>query len=145
MTGRLAAARLLRFGLGFLLLATAVGKLLDLGGFARVLGGYEALPPALLLPAGVAITALELALAGWLLSGWRLARAAAASAVLHGAYAVWSALTLARGLRIENCGCFGVFWARPLTWVTVAEDLIVTGFSVTLARLAPTPSEARAA
>jgi hypothetical protein len=137
VTGRLAAARVLRFGIGFLLLATSVGKLLDLGGFARVLNGYEALPQALLVPAAVAITALELVLAGWLLSGRRLAQAAAASAVLHGAYAAWSALALARGLRIENCGCFGVFWARPLTWMTVVEDLVVAGLSVTLSRLAP--------
>ena len=63
-------------------------------------------------------------------------RAAAASAAMHLAYTVWSAAAILRGLRLADCGCFGVFLARPLVWRTVAEDLVMTGLSVALVALA---------
>lgn len=135
MTGRRVFAGFLRYGIGLVLLATSIGKLLDLRGFARVLGTYDVFSAPFLAPLSVAVSALELALAVWLFSGRLLARAAAASAVLNGAYAVWAAVGMARGLRIPNCGCFGVFLARPLTWGTVAEDLLMTAGSVALHRL----------
>lgn len=34
-------------------------------------------------------------------------------------------LALHRGLQIANCGCFGVYWARPLTAVTLVEDALL--------------------
>ena len=37
--------------------------------------------------------------------------------------------TLWRGLAISNCGCFGVFLARPLTGWTVVEDLVMLSMS----------------
>ena len=39
-------------------------------------------------------------------------------------------LTLLRGIPISNCGCFGVFLARPPTWVTIIEDLILLALSL---------------
>src|SRR5690349_17115022 len=118
--GRLVlACRLL---LAAVLFATAIGKLLDVGGFTAVVATYRALPEPLLLPAALALTLGELALGLWLLSGIRLATAALAAVLLHVAYLVWSMAALTRGLDIPNCGCFGVFWARPLTWVTLVED-----------------------
>jgi len=36
---------------------------------------------------------------------------------------------------VPNCGCFGVFWARPLTFITVAEDVFMVGISVLLFKL----------
>lgn len=135
MTGRQVSAGFLRYGIGLVLLATSIGKLLDLRGFARVLGTYDVFPPPFLAPLSVAVSTLELALAVWLFSGRLLAQAAAASALLHGAYAVWAAVGMARGLRIPNCGCFGTLLARPLTWGTVAEDLLMTAGSIALHRL----------
>jgi len=39
-------------------------------------------------------------------------------------------ITLWREIEIANCGCFGVFLARPLTAQTVAEDAAMLGLSL---------------
>ena len=126
----------LRIFIGLVLLATGVGKLLDVAGFARVLASYDAVPGSLLPVLAVVVPVAELGLAAWLFSGRRLVGAAAASAAMHLAYTVWSGMAILRGLNLANCGCFGVFLARPLGWSTVAEDLVMTGLSVMLVALA---------
>ena len=131
---RLAVA--LRVAIGTILLATAVGKLLDVSGFARVLATYKALPEASLLPLALAVPLFELALAIWLYWGRALVGAALASTLMHAAYVAWSWAALARGLHLPNCGCFGVFLARPLTWATVVEDLVLAAASLALLALA---------
>ena len=68
----------------------------------------------------------------WLLSGRRLPQAALWAAFLHSAFFIWSTVALIRGLEIENCGCFGVFWARPLTPSILVEDGIMIAFSIAL-------------
>lgn len=130
------AATILRCAIGSILLASAVGKLLDLPGFAAVLGSYDALPGWALTPAAGAIVAAELLLAAWLFSGRRLAEAALAAGAMHVAYAGWAATALARGLVLPNCGCFGVFFPRPLTRSTVLEDLGIAGACLVLYGLA---------
>lgn len=122
----------LRLFLGAVLLATAAGKLADVRGFAGVLRAYEAFPEGGLLPLAAAIPIAELALALWLFSGRGLKGAAVAALTMHVLYAAWAALTLTRGLQLSNCGCFGVFLARPLGWRTVVEDLILAGASAAL-------------
>jgi hypothetical protein len=117
-------------------LATAAGKLADLRGFASVLETYWVFPAWALLPLAVAVPLAELALAGWLSLGRRLRFAALSSAVMHAAYGGWAGITLARGLELPNCGCFGVFLPRPLTWGTVLEDGILVMASLALAALA---------
>jgi Methylamine utilisation protein MauE len=129
------ARAFLRFSIGLLLFATAVGKLADPAGFASVLDTYRVLPSWALLPLALAIPLAELLLAGWLAIGRRLRAAAIGSAVLHAAYGAWAGITLARGLQLPNCGCFGVFLPRPLTWGTVLEDGILVTASLALAAL----------
>lgn len=121
--------RLLQYGIALILLVTGLGKLLDVPGFVQVLATYQALPAWLLTPAAVVLVLVELWLAVWLLTGKRLAYAALASVALHGALTGWSLVALLRGLNVPNCGCFGVVWARPLGWRTVAEDLFLVGIS----------------
>lgn len=114
--------------------ATGIGKLLDLPGFAAVLGEYRLLPAALHWPAAVGMTALELGIAlGLMLRRWRrrAALAAAALAAVNGAVLV---LTLWRGLALGNCGCFGVFLARPLRWTSPLEDLALVVLALLVAR-----------
>ena len=114
--------------------ATGIGKLLDLPGFAAVLGEYRLLPAALLWPAAMGMTALELGIAlGLMLRRWRrrAALAAAALAAVNGAVLV---LTLWRGLALVNCGCFGVFLARPLRWTSPLEDLALVVLALLVAR-----------
>jgi hypothetical protein len=127
---------ILRTFIGLVLFTTAAGKLLDVRGFARILGSYQALPEGLLLPLAFAIPITELALSIWLFSALRLAAAALTSAAVHFAYATWSAVGVLRGLQLPNCGCFGVFLARPLGWNTVAEDTLMVGLSLWLLTLA---------
>jgi hypothetical protein len=130
------AQGILRFFIGLVLVATSIGKLLDVRGFARILSSYRALPEGSLLPFALAILLAELALAIWLFSGRRLAGAALASGAMHFAYAGWSAVAFLRGLRLDNCGCFGVFLVRPLGWETVVEDMVMVGLSLWLLALA---------
>jgi hypothetical protein len=129
-------AFLLRLFIGLVLLLTAAGKLLDVPGFAGVLRTYETFPEAALGPLALAVPLAELALALWLFSGRRLAGAASAALGLHAFYGAWAAASILRGLRVPNCGCFGVFLPRPLGWRTVAEDLVMVGLSAWLFVLA---------
>lgn len=137
-----AVRQLLRFAIGAVLLVTAAGKLLDIPGFMDVLKTYEAFSDSILLSLALAIPLAELALALWLFSGQFLPAAAVTAVVIHFAYAVFSAVSVLRGLRLSNCGCFGVFWPRPLGWSTVAEDLVMTAASFGLVVLARQPRAA---
>ncbi len=128
--------RLLRWLLGLVLGATALGKSLDLSGFAEVVGTYQVLPEWTWLPAGVALTVIEWAVAVWLVSGRQVAQAALAAAALHTVFVVWATVALVRGLDIPNCGCFGVFYARPLTLATVFEDVVILIVCLTVYGLA---------
>lgn len=137
MTGRSRSAAVvrafLRFAIAAILLATGVGKLADVPGFAGVLTTYEAFPEWALVPVAVAVPVSEILLAVWLFSGRRLVAAALASAGMHSLYAGWAAVTLARGIDVPNCGCFGVFLGRPLSYGTVLEDSALVGASILLA------------
>ena len=138
--GATAAARAresLRVWIGLVLLATAAGKLLDVPGFARILEDYEVFPRgSILLWIAWLVSSAELVLALWLFSARRLQAAAVCALLLHLLYAAWSGMALLRGLRLSNCGCFGVFLARPLTWGTAAEDLVMAALSAALVALA---------
>jgi hypothetical protein len=70
------------------------------------------------------------------LSGWRPAPAALAALWLNAGYAVWMAISLARGLELANCGCYGVFFPQPLRWYSPLEDLVLVGMCWTLSRYA---------
>jgi len=106
--------------LALLLLAMAAGQLSDVGGFAAILDTYRVFP-------GDGPT-----LAAWILIG---SEAAAGVALLshtrHGATLAvvvalaWTGLTtqaFARGLTIDNCGCFGIHLGQPLRWWVLIED-----------------------
>lgn len=136
-SGKRRARIVLRILIGTILVATAVGKLLDVAGFARVLGTYRAFGDSLLLPLALLVPIAELVLGVWLLSGGKPFAAAMTALAMHLAYAGWSASAVLRGLKLSNCGCFGVFWPRPLGWSTVVEDLVVAALCGILAALSP--------
>ena len=142
-SGALWAARLLRWTLALLLATTALGKSLDILGFAEVIGTYQVFPPGLWLAVAVTMTATEWGVAAWLLSGRRPALACVAAALMHLVFTGWAAVTMLRGVAVPNCGCFGVFLARPLGWSTVIEDAVVT-IACLLALWACTAARARA-
>jgi len=129
------AREALRFLIGTVLVVTAVGKLLDVSGFSRVIGTYEVFSDTILVPLAVLVPVAELLLGAWLFSGRRLFAAATAALAMHVGYAAWAASALERGLKLPNCGCFGVFLTRPLGWATVVEDLAMAFLCGTLAAL----------
>ncbi|MBI3355716.1 MAG: hypothetical protein HY038_02880 [Nitrospirae bacterium] len=61
-----------RLFIGGILLASALGKSLNLPGFVDVLITYQAIPALLLWPIALLITGFEWLLGAWVLSGWRL-------------------------------------------------------------------------
>jgi hypothetical protein len=132
----MSALTLLRGFFCLLMLATGVAKLLDMQGFFAVVATYQLLPAAWIPLAGWALVLTELGLVAWLLSGWRLPWAGLLIVGLHLMYLAWLLLALGRGLELDNCGCFGVYLARPLTWWTPLEDLALLAAAVALYRLA---------
>jgi hypothetical protein len=124
--------RTVRYLIAFVLLTAGGAKLADLPGFAAVLHSYRFFPYQLIWPVAVAVVATELLLALWLIWGRFPLAAAQASIALHGTYTGWTLYMLLRNKPILNCGCFGSLLARPLSWMTIVEDLVMVALSVIL-------------
>ncbi|MGH3432325.1 MAG: MauE/DoxX family redox-associated membrane protein [Thermocrispum sp.] len=137
----------LRIVLGTVYTAMAIGQLASFGHMPGILATYG-------LVDGVGATALAVALiAGELLAGvWFLARprskALAPVWVYTGVSVVWTVLAVqayARGLAVDNCGCFGIYLTQRLSWFVLLQDaltLLYAGILIHSARRAPAPSPA---
>lgn len=121
-----------RLLVGGVLLASALGKSLELKGFVDVLVTYRLFPGWSLWPAAFIVIGIEWILAMWILSGWRLPTGALLALTLNGLYAVGLIVTLFRGLDLPNCGCYGVFFPQPLRWYSPLEDLVLVGICYAL-------------
>ena len=117
-----------------LLAASAIGKLADMPGFYAVIKSYALLPEPVIPISAWALAIVEFILAIWLVIGKRIDVAALVVIALHVVYLAWLMIALARGLNIPNCGCFGVFWPRPLTWFTPAEDFVLLALAMVMWR-----------
>jgi hypothetical protein len=126
----------LRIILGLILAAAATAKFLNMPGFVAILHSYGIFPSGTHLPAAIVIVSVELLVGGWLIWGRRLERAAYASFGLHVMYACFVGFMLLRNKPILNCGCFGSYFARPLSWTTFAQNLVLASLSLWLTRLA---------
>lgn len=126
----------LRWFFVVLLAAAAAGKLADMRGFGDIVASYRVLPEPLRLPASWALVVSEALLAAWLAFDRQLPTAALALAGLHLIYLAWVLAALARGLSIANCGCFGIYFGRPLSWTTPLEDAVLIAMSLALYRAA---------
>jgi uncharacterized membrane protein YphA (DoxX/SURF4 family) len=124
------AATLARYFFALLLAASSVAKLADMGGFADVVVTYDVLLAAFVPAAAWALVVFELALAIWLLIGINLRSAAWMLVALHLVYLVWLSVALFRGITIPNCGCFGIYFPRPLSAFTLVEDLLLLGLAI---------------
>lgn len=132
----------LRWLLGLTLVTTSVGKLLNIPGFHNVMKEYLLFPGWSLWFIAVFMPLLEAAIAFTLLTGRRLRYGLAASFFLHSSFAAILSLELVRGIGIKNCGCFGVFWARPLTWMSPLEDVVMLAITVGIVATLPHPAPA---
>ncbi len=132
------ASLLLRVLLGLLFTATGLAKLLDNRGFARAIASYRlGLPDPVLLPLGLCISLAELWIGANILCGHRLRFSLWATLFIQIGYGALAAITLARGIALDNCGCFGVFLARPLRFTTVLEDMLLAAASALALRFLP--------
>lgn len=119
-----------------LMLSSATGKLLDMPGFYGIVSTYQMLPNGMIPPAAWALTLFELALGVALCTAvWR--QVVWVLLPLHLFYLVGLSQALVRGLVIPNCGCFGVYWGRPLTPYTLLEDIALLTFAYGLYRMTP--------
>lgn len=119
----------------------AAGQLAHPAGFVEVIESYQVggAPFAVVIAAGL-ITSEVAAAVGLLALERAHRRKAAAGAV--GVALAWSALgvqAFARGLALDNCGCFGVYAAQPLRWWVLVEDLELVLLAVWVRRRAGAP------
>jgi Methylamine utilisation protein MauE len=111
---------------GLLLVAMAAGQLASLDEFGEALESYDLLGP--LVPAAqFGLPVIEVLVGTGLLLSRRLPPLAARAVGLAGVLVavVWATLAaqaFARGLTVENCGCFGAYLAQPLRWWVLLED-----------------------
>jgi hypothetical protein len=134
---------------GLLLAGMAAGQLASLAAFGEALESYDLLGP--LVPAAkLGLPVVEVLVAVGLLLSRPLPPLAAKAAGLAGVLValVWATLAVqafVRGLVVENCGCFGAYFAQRLRWWVLLEDayllllaLLAAGLvGVTLARAQP--------
>lgn len=118
--------------IGGMLLLAAIGKLLDNRHFAEILAQWQLFPSWSLLPLGVLTSLAELGLALWLFSGWRLTAAALVALAFHLVYSAATTITVLRGIRLPDCGCFGIFFSHPLNWTMAIEDFVLAGVCLVL-------------
>ena len=122
----------LRIFIAIILLTTGAWKALDVSGFVKVIITYQVFANWVLYPVALGMIVTELSLSFWLFSGRQIFWGAFASLGLHIVFTLWASIALLRGLDIPNCGCFGVFFARPLDGWTIFEDLVMVALSALL-------------
>ncbi len=124
------ASKVLQYLFGAIFVFTSIGKLLDNRGFAVVLEAYQIFPASVLLPLALLLSLFEFFLGIKLFRGRALRSLAGVVICINAGYLALAAVTLARGIPIANCGCFGVFLARPLTTMTLVEDGVLLALSL---------------
>lgn len=121
-----------RAGLALLLLSAAWHKLRAQALFRATLAEYRLLPAALVRPAALGLTGLELGLGlAVLLAGG--AAALAGAAALLALYAGAMAVNIARGRSDIDCGCTGPAARQPLSAWLVARNGVVAGLALAAA------------
>jgi Methylamine utilisation protein MauE len=111
---------------GLLLAGMAVGQLVSFDAFDDALASYE-LPGGLHTASVIGLPVLEVLAALGLLGARVLPQRAVHAAGVLGVFmaAAWTLLAVqafARGLDVDNCGCFGAYLAQGLRWWVLLED-----------------------
>lgn len=95
--------------------------------FAAAIEAYAILPPDMALPAAALLPWAEV-LAGFaLLFGWHTRWAAACAAGLFGLFIAALGSTLARGIELADCGCFGFGWHLAPTQTIFLDIVLAAG------------------
>jgi hypothetical protein len=123
------------------------GQLASFSALRRVLGEYDLFGNA--ASTAVVVVAVELAGSLGLLASASVPRSIGRAAGLAGLavacfWSVLAAQAFARGLELDNCGCFGAYLAQPLRWWVLVEDaymLVLAWYAAAAAGLPiPTPA-----
>lgn len=125
----------------------AAGQLSDVAGFVDVVATYRVGGTAVAgLVAAVLVGGEAVAGVGLLAADpARRRRAATLAVVVAGFWSLLAVEAFARGLALENCGCFGVHLAQPLRWWVLVEDAELVALTLWVRRqLLPTPVDAAA-
>ncbi|MEV1088175.1 MauE/DoxX family redox-associated membrane protein [Streptomyces microflavus] len=141
---------ILRLVLGLLLAAMALGQAASFDAMPAILTAYGLTSGAVSTALAVALISAEAVTALWFLA--RPRSRATTPVWLYTAVAVaWSVLAsqaFARGLVLDNCGCFGTYLAQPLRWYVLVEDALMLLYAGLLwrglRRARPTSSPATA-
>jgi hypothetical protein len=123
---------------GLLLAGMAAGQLASLDEFGAALESYDLLGP-LVSAAKFGLPVVEVLVAVGLLLSRRLPPLAAKAAGLAGVLValLWATLAVqafVRGLVVENCGCFGAYFAQRLRWWVLLEDAYLLLLALLAAR-----------
>ncbi|WP_327311943.1 MauE/DoxX family redox-associated membrane protein [Streptomyces sp. NBC_01235] len=127
---------ILRLVLGTVYAAMAVGQLTSITDMPTVLGAYGLVHGA---AAGVLAAGL---IAGELVCGvWFLTRPRSTAITPGWVYTavsvVWTVLAVqayARGLAVDNCGCFGNYLTQRLSWFVLLQDGFTLVYAAVLLR-----------
>ncbi|WP_338895645.1 MauE/DoxX family redox-associated membrane protein [Streptomyces sp. TG1A-60] len=139
---------ILRIGLGVVLAAMAGGQLASFDAMPGIISTYGVTSGAVSTALTVALIGAEAVTAVWFLARPR-SRAAAPVWLYTAVAVVWAVLAaqaFARGLVLDNCGCFGTYAAQPLRWYVLVEDALMPLYAWLLWRALPRrPRRARTA
>ncbi|MFD8427803.1 MauE/DoxX family redox-associated membrane protein [Streptomyces coelicoflavus] len=128
----------LRLVLGTVYTAMAVGQLASLTDMPAILGAFGLVHGATAAVLAVGLIAGELVCGVWFLARPR-SRAITAVWVYTAVSLVWSALAVqayARGLAVDNCGCFGNYLTQQLSWFVLLQDALTLVYAAVLVRTA---------
>ena len=119
-----------RLVLGALFLYAGYIKLRNPFLFEMAVDSYRMLPAAGVILVARSLPWLEVALGGWLVSGWKLRYAATFTALLLGGFLVAMGVAYARGVE-ANCGCFSM--EERISPLTLTRDSLLFAMALSLA------------
>jgi hypothetical protein len=128
----------LRAILGALYTAMALGQVASWTRMPAILDAYRLTHGAGSLVLAVALVVGELVCGLWLVARAR-SPALAPVWVYTAVSGVWATLgvqAVLRGLTVTNCGCFGVYLRQRLSWLVLAQDMLLLVYAVVLIRAA---------
>ena len=106
---KLLSFQVLKYFFILLLIFTAIGKLLDIPGFAEIIATYQlGISGHLATVLGLGLALFELGLALYMIRKPLSLVVGPLLTLMHSTYTLLAIITVSRGIELENCGCFAV-------------------------------------
>lgn len=113
----------LRIISGGILALAGISKILEpVENFQGQLAQYEWLPMVLIKPLAHVLPWLEWIIGLSLVIGWQMRKAAVGASLLYSSFLAVLLISVALGISLENCGCFGSFGFHPKPWQMILID-----------------------